>query len=519
MTSSRGIDLVIPTVWDGTWGSQYSPRARSRLSWRSSPASSRIAEMDRLTMDGFTRVLREAQILDNRSINAAGAAVILPYGVELLRRFRAKVDTALRTAGLAEHEYPHLVPAALTGNVRTVVDLHDRLLLVATESEMTLGNAPLVLTPSGEMVIYAHWARTIASRFDLPIRIYRRARYFRPVSRGRHAGRGVFHSAEHDDVFEFHCAHATRGDQQQDLDQLRTVVAQLIRDLHVPVLWSTRPPWTNHAEVANMAVAADAPLPLGLTAQVACLYDQGTRFSRPYGIGFRENGVFHHTEQVAGYVSRRLLMTHLMLGLSQRKRLFIHPEVAPVQLLMLIRQQPVADGHFVSPLIQAFRNLGLRVRTILCDTPVALNRAGKQWARRGVPLIMQVFSPRSTDDRLKIVIERADTGEELVVRLANLLDLTDELPALLSDLEDAFSTAVWNFARSRVHATGTDDLQEVLGQRLVAVCPLAANEQAARGIGALGKGEVLGYCRTDRTDPCVFSGAPVSTVAFISPRL
>lgn len=467
----------------------------------------------------FTRVLREAQILDNRAINSTGAAVVLPYGVELFDRFRATIHTAYHAARLAEHEYPHVVPLDVAAPSGALIDLRDRLLLVGTESEIAERRPPFVLAPSGEMVIYSHWSRAVTSRADLPIRMYRRARYFRPVSRGAHSGRGVFHTVEHDDIFEFHCAHAKRSDQQHDLALLQAMVTSLIDDLKVPVLWSTRPPWTNRAQIAGLVVAADAPLPLHLTAQLACLYDQGTRFSRLYNVGFRESGQTHHAEQLTGYVSRRLLMAHLMLGLWLRGSLFIHPDHAPVQILMLVRDEHGYQPNAPAALLSRLRERGVRVREIRPQSAVALTRTRKLWAPRGVPMTIQCFAPRAANDRWKVVVGRGDIAEELVVYPDDPGDLADELHVLLFDIADSFEAGVSAFARSRVRATGRKELLEVLDQRLIAICSLAVGEQPVRAIAELRKGEVLGYCQSNDSQPCIVTGEPVTTVAFISPRL
>ncbi|MEU4300103.1 hypothetical protein [Kitasatospora aureofaciens] len=509
----------VATRWTGVWGPSASPLPQSRLEWREPPSSHRQGlPHGPFTVGDFTRVLREAQILDNRAVEATGAAVVLPYGVALLERFRQLVRAAYEDAGLAEHEYPHTVPLSVAEPTREVVDLHDRLLLVGTDTDLAQGKPRLALTPTGEMVIYSHWARAISGRGDLPIRMYQRARYFRPVRGGRHGGRGVFHATEHDDVFEFHCAHADRDSQQQDLRRLRDMVANLIGRFHVPVVWSTRPPWTNRAEVADLAVAADAPLPLQATGQIACLYDQGTRFSRPYRIGFREQGDFHLSQQLAGYTSRRILMAHLMLGLHGRRQLFIHPDLAPVQVLVLLRGQ-ASSPQATSALGRALAEGGVLVREVGCESAGALTKARREWQSRGVPVTVQLFEPRSAGEQWKAVLVRGDTGEECTVYCADPAVLAPELRALLADLGAAFANGAWEFARSRLVLATASDLPEVLAQRLVAVSALSVSEDAVRNVAALRRGEVLGFCRTDRSLPCVVTGKPVTTVAFVSPRM
>ena len=208
----------------------------------------------RLTLGDFSAALARAGILDNRVVDLPGSVVAPPDGVELLNLFRERVHSIYRAHGLQEYEYPLLAPTASLLPVSELLDL-DGMLLYASE-EPGAGSADVVLSPTGEATIYSHWAKIVRSRRDLPIRMYRRARYFRPVSRGRHAGRGVFYAMEHDDIFEFHCAYGSSEELREELPRHWTLLQDVVRALHVPALWSTRPPWTNRHEVADWALAA-----------------------------------------------------------------------------------------------------------------------------------------------------------------------------------------------------------------------------------------------------------------------
>ena len=126
---------------------------------------------------------------------------------------------------------------------------------------------------------------------------------------------------------------------------------------------------------------------------------------------------------------------------------------------------------------------------------------------------------RTLSERWKVVIRRADVEDEQTLFVDDPVGLVDEIRALLHDIGSAYSSGAWEFARQRVQLATHTDLPAVLDQRMVAVCPLAATEEVARAVAALGKGEVLGYCLTDQRQTCAVSGVPVDTVAFISPRL
>jgi hypothetical protein len=471
-----------------------------------------------VTLGGFSRALRDAAVLDNRPIETPGAVVVLPYGVELLERFRAVVRAAYRDAGLDEYEYPSLAPADVLQPTSALLDLRDKVLRVGSDSDLERGALPYVLLPTGESAIYTHWARSVRSPADLPLRMYRRARYFRPVARGRHSGRGVFHALEHDDIFEFHCAHRDEAAQRADLERCQAMLAALLRACHVPALWTTRPPWTNVGEVADWTVAADTPLPVGGTAQLAAVYNQGTRFSRPYGIAYRQDGRTQHTVQLAGYVSRRLLMAHLLLGLRGDGTFHLHPDVAPVQVLILDRAGAASPGGAVAAVASTMATDGVRVR-VLSGGADDVRRWSRTWRQRGVPLTITILPPREDGDPYKTVLRRSDTGTEVVIRTDTLAALPQQSRELLHDIGAAYAWNASSFTSERLVRIGRGELGEALGARLVAVIPLTASEEAVRAVETGTHGEVLGFSRAEAAAPCHVTGAPVSTVAFVSARL
>jgi hypothetical protein len=509
---------IATTLSDTHWLEHPAPVLRSRASdlpWKLT-AGPHLAEQ-KVSFGLFSKMLKEAQILDSTAVDVTGCAVVLPYGVELLTMFRSIVRKSYIACGLSEYEYPCVMPTTAAEPISTLIDLEENLMLVGTKHEMSNQTCRTALLPSGEATIYSHWSKRVSSRKDLPIRMFQRARYFRPVHGGRHGGRGPFYSIEHDDVFEFHCAHAETSEQKRDYDQLRVMVDDLISMFCVPVLWSTRPPWTNRSEVANLVVGADTPLPSQSAAQISCVYDQGRRFSSLYKVGFREGGVNYLTEQIAGYVSRRLVLTHLLLGMQHSSNFFVHPSVSPVSVLILTRSSECATDvrAFATKLTQE----NIRTRVVTCETVAALHRTRSTWHPRGVPITVQLFTPRSDQDSWKVVINRGDTGEEVTLHCGQLAHLIPHVQRLIDDLSDSFRRIAYDFARSRVARVDRAGLHDALDSRLIAITPLKFSEETVRGIAELRKGEVLGFCTSDGMERCSWTGNRVKTVALISPRL
>lgn len=471
------------------------------------------------TMGHFSAALARAGLFDNEAIDLPGSVVVLPYGVELLRRFRQRVDTAYRAHGLEEHEYPLLVPASCLEPSQQVLDLGGRVLYAGREDELGHGPGALALLPTGEAAVYTHWSRRVRTRGDLPVRAYRRARYFRPVSRGRHGGRGLFYALEHDDIFEFHCAYASEAELRDDLRRYWAMLADTLRALHLPALWSTRPPWTNRHEVAEWAIAADVPLPTRATTQVGAVYNQGTRFSGPYGVEFREGGRRHPAVQLSGYVSRRALLVHLLLGLRPSGHFLVHPDVSPVAVAVLLRADGANDEDLTRALVDTLDAEGMAARLVAVDRPSRVAPTVETWATRGTPVVLLLFAPRHGAEPWRAVLRRSDTEDEAALPDAEPATVVEACRAALAAVGRAYIRHVEGLLRRRlVETAAEEDTRAALRERQVAVCPLVVDAAAVERVGAWRMGEVLGYCRTRERRPCVLTGEAVETVALVSPR-
>ena len=481
-----------------------------------------VDEYPPLTLGDFSRALARAGILDNRVVDLPGAVVALPYGVELLELFRARVQDIYRGHGLEEYEYPELVPMSSLRRTEQLLDLEGKLLLVRPSGYSDASTPQLALLPTGEAVIYGHWAKTVRARRDLPIRMYRRARYFRPVARGHHSGRGPFYSMEHDDIFEFHCAYGSSEELRYALRSQWELLDAAVKALHVPVLWSTRPPWTNRHEVAEWTIAADTPLPLRATTQVSALYNQGTRFSVPFGVGFRESGVMHHAFQLSGYVSRRLLLVHLLLGMTPSGAFRLHPDLAPVQLIVLAQAASSESATAARAIADACGQAGIRARRCVVDRSDRLTSSIEAWNARGVPLLVMILGSRNAQGALRIVVrhEYGNSEEETSFDDTSQIEgIVARCRDLLADVGAAWSWRATRFVNGRVIETSAiDETRDAVCARRVAVCPMVTEEAAVKAVAAWRAGEVLGFCHSADQRACIITGRPTETVALISPR-
>lgn len=462
----------------------------------------------------FATWLRDADVLDQAPIELPGATVTLPYGARIIRRFNEIVERAGEQAGFEEYDYPVLVPDSVLEPTRKLLPLKGSLLYAGSDDDWDAGRRRMVLTPTGEGAVYTHWAKMVRSRNDLPIRAYRKARYFRPAR----AGRSVFRAIEAQDIYEFQACYPDRTTARQGFTQAIDMARRVGTALHVPVLWSTRPPWTNNTQVSDTTIGGDVPLPHGATLQVGCLYDQAQRFSSLYDVGFRENGERLHTHHITAALTRRLVLTHLMLGMDSEGELLLHPDLAPVQIALTLTGGSPDERAGAERLVAQLADRGVRCDLRVEEDRRAVGPLHRRWRRQGVPLRIYLQPRRDKQDRTRAVVVRADTREEAVLLPDRLEDLAGLLPAALAEVGVGYQRRAWGFAQRQCRSADATTVQGILAERAVAVAPLAATEAAVGTVAGWRLGEVLGFRHAPEPASCVVTGRPTTTVAYISPR-
>ncbi|MEU7524206.1 hypothetical protein AB0A74_00570 [Saccharothrix sp. NPDC042600] len=486
--------------------------------WRPCPAhvARPLTEAgDRFDLGDFTTWLHAAGVVDTSAIDLPGATVTLPFGMRLLGRMEAVVRDRYEAHGYEEYDYPLLVPATALEPTRRLMPLENALVSAGDDRDWAAGRKRMVLTPTGEAAVYTHWARVVRHRSDLPIRSYRRTRYYRPAR----PGRGVFRGIEALDVFEFQSCHAVEREAHAAFGDAFAMCREVAAALHVPVLWATRPPWTNNAAVAEVTIGGDVPLPRGSTIQVASVYRQGQRFSTVYDVAYREHGRRVHTWHVTGALTRRLLLMHLMLGMDADGELLVHPDLAPTQVALTMAGGDADEQAAARRLAAALDRRGVRCRSSFPVGRDEVGRAHRDWRRQGVPLRLYLHAGRAPGERVKVVVVRADTRAEAVLLPERLDTLADALARALAEVGAGYLQRVRRFVTDRCRAAADrDSAKEVLAGRAVAVLPLTADRRSVQEVASWGLGEVLGLRRAAEPRPCVVSGRPTTAVAFVSAR-
>lgn len=485
--------------------------------WRNSNEvahkSNKVVQAKGIEQKQFASALLEANISDNRHSSASGTSIDLPFGVELFEYYAAFIKKVYTKHALREYRFPDLVARVDLDRTNALLSLNDKILYIATDSDILRQRYRVALRPTGESGVYTYFRSRIRTRLDLPLMVFQRAKYFRPIPlRRRDAGDLL----EHVDIFEFHCAYPTISDLENGFEVFRLMLKSICKQIGLPVLWSTRPTWGNHP-IADFCVVADVPLPNGGTSQVAAIYFQNQKFSIPYEVSYKENQKYLHTYQLTGYVSRRLLLSTLLLTMNEFNHMLIPPFLSPYQVAILKSDDNIKSID-AERIINIFNERNIRCQLFTLASKKETKQSFFREQSKGIPVIMLIFGKRTANDQNRVVVFRNDDRTEEVLMLSELERVPGIITTLLDEISQKIETKLQTFLANRCITPSSKGFDDVLSARLIAICPLLAEEPAVSKIGLLGRGEVLGFVKTRHTVPCFTSGSPVSTLAFISTR-
>ncbi len=469
------------------------------------------------TQGKFSAALKRANILDNKAVDLPGNLVILPYGMKLIKLFSKHIETAFEQYGLQEHSYPLTAPIDSFEAEKKIFNLKDKILYIANDSELESGSPRGVLCPTGEATIYTHWSKEITTSSDLPITLYQKTNYFRPFSSGKHTGKGIFRALEAGDIFEFHSCFATKEQALFNLRKYYNMLCEISNKLHVPTLWTLRPPWTNNENLYEWSMGGDVPLPTGNTVQTATLYNQGDVFSKAYNITFKTDNKSHYTQQVTGCVTRRLILAHLMLGMDVEGNLFVHPDLSPTQVSIIFKKNNNVHNSSISNFIHSVA-VKYRVSSVISNDKKVIIKHKNQNLCQGVPLEIFIQDKRDSTDKYKIVFTRCDTFEKSEVYVDSLDGIIHIIPSIMQMIGITFKQKVDKFYKNQLLQVTTIE-QLSSAKNKLKLFPLLFDKKCCLDIEKMCNGEILGFLETEDTGKCILTGKKTKYTAVLSRRI
>lgn len=463
----------------------------------------------------FSKALKSAGFLDNKSADLPGNMIMLPFGMKVLNIFNEKIHYYLKKLGMEEYSYPNTVSINTILKQKKIFPLENNLLLFGNHSDFEDKNPRGVLAPTGEALIYNHWAKLIRTSEDLPIELYRKANYFRPVSSGKHSGNSIFKSLEANDVFEFHSAFQSEMDAVGSAETYYYGLKKLLKSIDVPIIWSIRPTWTNKGGLYKWVIGGDVPLPTGQTVQVATIYNQSNIFSKVFDITFKDKGEIKHTHQITGCVTKRLLLAILMLGIDVQGNLFIHPDLSPIQISIILKTSSDHNNTDNKDILKLKSNLlqkGFRVSLNILEknknTKSYINKNNKQ----GVPVQIIITDKRFSDDKYKVILIRSDTLQERIIFCSDFTNIYIIVHELIQTITNSYKYLMNDFMKFQL----TKDFDK---NTKIKEIPLYISIDVIKRIESKYSGEVLGFKLSENTEVCVISKKNTKYIAYFSRRI
>lgn len=346
-----------------------------------------------------------------------GCMIIEPNGWALWERVTEIFDARIKATGHRNVRYPALIPLSLLQRETEHVEGFAPEFVTIYSLNGTKLEDPLVLRPTSETIMYADFAKKVASRSDLPIRINQWCNVWRAERRTLPFLR----------TFEFfwqegHTAHATEAEARTEtLDMLREYRQFAEGTLAIPCIPGLKSPGERFAGAVD-TYSIETMMQNGKALQSATSHYLGQNFARAFGIKYAYGtGQFEFAYQTSWGMSTRIIGA-LIMSHSDDKGLVLPPRIAPVQaaILLIVDSKTSADEELRNGFLDAVRHQldHAGVTSVLDATDRKLGLKQYDWEKQGIPLRIVVGASEIKQGNVTII--RRDTSTKMTVPLGGL---------------------------------------------------------------------------------------------------
>ncbi|HAI98304.1 TPA: proline--tRNA ligase [Candidatus Peribacteria bacterium] len=471
-----------------------------------------MSEQTRITprSEGYSRwyldVIAAARLASYSDV--PGCMIIEPNGCALWERVTEVFDARIKATGHRNVKYPALIPLSLLQRETEHVEGFAPELATLTHLGGTKLEDPLVLRPTSETIMYADFAKKVASRSDLPIKINQWCNIWRMERRTLPFLR----------TFEFywqegHTAHATEAEAQQEvLDMLQEYRRFVEGTLAIPCIPGRKPPGERFAG-AEDTYSIEAMMQNGKGLQSATSHYLGQKFSRAFGIQYSYGvGQSEFVYQTSWGMSTRIIGA-IIMSHSDDKGLVLPPRIAPVQaaILLIIDKKTSVDEQLREGFLDAVRRQldHVGVTYVLDATDRKLGLKQYDWEKQGIPLRIVVGASEIAHGQVMLI--RRDTSAKMTVPLGGL---GAAARLSLEEMQSALFTAAQERLRQKSRVCTT--LEEIRAAfkegNFFVHTGWAGSKEDEKGVKEAGDGVTLRCIPLERTpqhvDTCFLTGRP-----------
>ncbi len=475
------------------------------------------AEKFRNFSEWFDNVLLTARLADTR-YPVKGFSVYLEYGWFIIERVRRRLEELLEADGHLPMYFP--LVATLENFSREAEHIKGFMGEVFAVGKLRLGGeleggeaeAPLILRPTSETIMYPMFAVWINNHSDLPLKVHQSCSVYRYETK---ATRALYRVREIP-WNEGHSVHASQEEAEAQLRKAIEIYKSVLDELGIAYLVLRRPDFDKFAG-ADYSVAFDSWNPDGKVNQVATVHNLGTNFARVFNIVFerREGGKEYGWQLCYGFGYSRVLAAIVAQHGDDLGPIF-PPSVAPIQVVVVPIPYKGQEDPVYAHSRRVFEILGGRFRTHLDDRrDVTPGEKYYYWERRGVPLRVEV-GPREAQ-RGEAVLARRDTGERVSVKVEGLVESVSEtLGRIFDNLRERSRRTLRDLV---VTVRSLEEGAKAVSEGKICRVSWCGSEECALQMRQQMGGEVRGYrfdIEETGGDPCVYCGSTGRTYLYIA---
>jgi prolyl-tRNA synthetase len=414
----------------------------------------------------YQDVVARAELADNGPVR--GTMVIRPWGYAIWERIQADLDRRIKEAGAVNAYFPLFIPEGYLHREAQHVEGFSPELAVVTHGGGKKLEEPVVVRPTSETIVNAYFSKWIQSYRDLPLLINQWSNVVRWELRPR-----LFLRTTEFLWQEGHTAHATEAAATEySLRILRDVYAGFMNEvMRIPVAVGRKTAKERFAG-ATTTWTCEGMMRDGKALQMATSHELGQNFAKAFDITFSDaDGQQAFAWQTSWGASTRL-MGALIMAHGDDHGLRLPPELAPVQVMVLVVREDEAVKAEAGRVVDTLRAAGIRVE--LDDrTAISFGRRAVEWEMKGVPVRIEL-GPRDVAGGTATLVTRNDGSKETVplsevaARAGAALAMTGDVLAAeaeelrrsrtqeVSSLEEARQAAETGFAVVGLEVLGED---------------------------------------------------------------
>jgi prolyl-tRNA synthetase len=427
----------------------------------------------------YQDVVAKAELADNGPVR--GTMVIRPYGFAIWERLQRELDDRIKAAGASNAYFPLFIPESFLRKEAEHVEGFSPELAVVTIGGGKQLEEPIVIRPTSETVINSYFSKWVQSYRDLPMLLNQWCNVVRWEMRPR-----LFLRTTEFLWQEGHTCHAS-------LDEARAYALRILAEVYestmadvmaVPVLTGLKTRSETFAG-ADASWTCEGMMRDGKAVQMGTSHLLGQNFARVFDTRFlTETGEQEFAWQTSWGVSTRLVGA-LIMSHGDDNGLRVPPQLAPVQVVVLVVRDEQGVGERAEALTRELRDAGVRVE-LDARVDTSFGRRAIEWELKGVPVRLEL-GPRELAEGNVVLVRRDDKTkssvalEGLAARVAAVLDdvqrvlheqaleVREKRTVAVGSLDDAVDAAQTGFARLPWALVGEGEGEARLAEKRVTV--------------------------------------------------